>query len=90
MDDSSPLGKMVSEQSRSWGKQVRKLRWSKLLQTGVSAVLGTDDVNLFSRTRQLNVTCDSSVDREFFLHYSLIPSVSKGVGTQGRSRSHRQ
>ncbi|XP_005362188.1 stimulated by retinoic acid gene 6 protein-like [Microtus ochrogaster] len=28
-----------------------------------------------ARTRQLNVTCDSSVDREVFLHYSLIPSL---------------
>ncbi|KAL1776833.1 stimulated by retinoic acid protein 6 protein-like [Sigmodon hispidus] len=27
------------------------------------------------RIRQLNVTCDSSVDREVFLHYSLIPSL---------------
>ncbi|XP_042127040.1 stimulated by retinoic acid gene 6 protein-like isoform X2 [Peromyscus maniculatus bairdii] len=28
-----------------------------------------------TRTRRLNVTCDSSVDREVFLHYSLIPSL---------------
>lgn len=28
-----------------------------------------------ARTSQLNVTCDSSVDREVFLHYSLIPSL---------------
>nr|XP_042099160.1 stimulated by retinoic acid gene 6 protein-like isoform X3 [Ovis aries] len=27
-----------------------------------------------ARTRQLNGTCDSSVDMELFLHYSLIPS----------------
>ncbi|GAB1288474.1 Stimulated by retinoic acid gene 6 protein-like [Apodemus speciosus] len=29
-----------------------------------------------TRTRQLNVTCDNSLDRENFLHYSLIPSIS--------------
>ncbi|XP_048208377.1 stimulated by retinoic acid gene 6 protein-like [Perognathus longimembris pacificus] len=28
-----------------------------------------------TRTRQLNVTCTSSVDMELFLHYSLIPSL---------------
>lgn len=39
---------------------------------------------LFFRTRQLNVTCDNLVDREVFLHYSLIPSVSKGSGAQER------
>ena len=35
---------------------------------------------LFFRTRQLNGTCDISVDMELFLHYSLIPSVSEGRG----------
>jgi len=39
---------------------------------------------LFFRTRQLNVTCDNLVDGEVFLHYSLIPSVSKGSGAQER------
>ncbi|XP_036860176.2 stimulated by retinoic acid gene 6 protein-like isoform X3 [Manis javanica] len=28
-----------------------------------------------ARTRQLNVTCTSSMDMELFLHYSLIPSI---------------
>ena len=50
----------------------------------------TDDVNvffwLFFRTRQLNGTCVSSVDMELFLHYSLIPSVSKGRGEQETER----
>lgn len=36
----------------------------------------------FFRTMQLNVTCDNSFDREDFLHYSLIPSVSKGSTAQ--------
>ncbi|XP_021056717.1 stimulated by retinoic acid gene 6 protein-like isoform X1 [Mus pahari] len=27
------------------------------------------------RTRQINITCDNPVDREVFLHYSLIPSL---------------
>lgn len=38
---------------------------------------------LFFRTRQLNSTCVGSVDLELFLHYSLIPSVSKGRGREG-------